>query len=763
MQIESIRIKGIGPFMDEVLVPASELDEIVAVVGNNGAGKTFFLECIPGALYGYFPFRMYKQAGISIYDMVTPGIDGFIEMVFTIGGRRYRIERNIEIRGTWKSNTFNETGKNQNVVIQEDVDGEWVSRAEKAKAVNEYVEREICPQQLFLASSFNSQNSAGDIVDCGADERKQIFANIIGLSELQRKAELFMARTRFIDGLINQQETLKASEQGRIVDEEMLKSEIETAKGDIERSAGERESLESARMVLLEQKAKFDSIETELQNCKKSMDDLSQSLSAKKNDAEKLRKMILAKTGIQRDIDSLRELKESLLAREADLESLNAKLTGVKELDDRLAEIKLEVQKALTAIQSERARADSDLSTMKRRLDKARVEFQSAQARSDEAAILDTLNCEKNCTFVSRAVEARKWIEENPVSAFEETVKKEEAKVVQARNKLMEIEKRIADKEYEKAFTLQVKEIQEKRRAFDVIIQEQSNVATDIKTIKSKIRMLEDNRVEQKMAQIEMAEKQLPGLDGEISKIAINIAETHERYNKLSLDSIDNPNERLRIIQGQLSAIENGVAKANKIITEKELKLKDNKSSRMKVAIHEAMILKYQTLRGNYERLKEAFGRSGIQALVIDSEKLQFLDIARELFGILSGGKMALYFQTQKTLKSGNVREDFDLNLTVDGVTRRLEQCSQGQQDLGRIVMRATLGIYHSVKSGSRIQTYFLDETTGSLDEVNRENYYEFLKYLLNYFKQIFVISHQDVARIIPCRIQISNEHKVMV
>ena len=81
MQIESLKIRGIGPFVGDIVISAMELDEIVAVTGNNGAGKTFLLECIPGALYGYFPFRMYKQQGVSIYDMVTPGLDAFIEMI----------------------------------------------------------------------------------------------------------------------------------------------------------------------------------------------------------------------------------------------------------------------------------------------------------------------------------------------------------------------------------------------------------------------------------------------------------------------------------------------------------------------------------------------------------------------------------------------------------------------------------------------------------------------------------------------------------
>lgn len=763
MQIESLRVKGIGPFVDEINISANELDEIVAVTGNNGAGKTFLLECIPGALFGYFPFRMFKQQGISIYDMVTPGFESFIEMTFIISGRRYQISRTIEIRGTWKGNDFHETGKTQNVIIQEWVGDEWISRAEKSKAVNEYVEREICTQQLFLASSFNSQNSAGDIVDCGPDERKQIFANIIGLGGLQEKAVLFGARALFINQIINQQETLKASEESRLVDEAELESDIIQNRSTIENYRKERESLDAANQILLEQKARFDTIEADMRKLKNQADNLLLSLSSKESDAEKLGKMIAAKSSIGARMDELKLLRDATEWNEGNREAIDINLSGLRALDDRLAELKLEAQKALTSINGDRARADSDLSTMRRRYEKAQVALTQAQAKEVEASILSELDCPKNCRYVSRALEAEAWLVENPVEVFISVLEKEQKKVDDARNKLAEIDVRIKNKDYEKAFSDEAIMVNEKRREFDSIVEQRDTVENEIKAARSKIKMLEDNQIEQKVAKIQMAEKQLPGLLKEIEEMKIAISESKDEFNKLSFQSSDNPNSKIDDIQRRLKEIESLVELGNRNITECEMKIKNNKQSRMKIRIHEVMIMKYQKLRGNYERLKEAFGRSGIQALVIDSEKHQFLDIARELFSILSGGKMALHFQTQKILKSKAVREDFDLILTVDGVTRKLEQCSQGQQDLGRIVMRATLGIYHSVKSGARIQTYFLDETTGSLDELNRENYYEFLKYLLNYFKQIFVISHQDVARIIPCRIKISNDHKVTV
>lgn len=763
MQIETLKIKGIGPFQGEFEIPAHELDEIVAVTGHNGAGKTFLLECIPGVLYGYFPFRMYKQAGITIYDMVTPGLEAFIEMVFVVGGRRFKIERHIEIRGTWKGNTFKESSKSQNVVIQEDVGGEWIPRAEKTKAVNDYVEREICPQQLFLASAFNSQNSAGDIVDCGADERKQIFANIIGLSDLQGKAELFSARANFLSTLINNQETLRDSEISRVVDEEYLNREIETARANVAECGNERESLESAKEILLEQKARFDTIKDDMISTISKRNELTLSLENKKADADKFTRMIAARKSIESKVAELQSEKSKLETLQNNLENLNQRLNSKHSIDEKLSAIKLNIQKALTELQGERASADSDVATMKRRADKARVELNQALAKSEDAGLLDALDCEKNCRFVSKALEAQTWLVENPIERFEQILDGRIFDVNEHSKKLMEIEKRIAAKEYEIPFTQEVKELEAELLTFSPIETERDSVLSEIKICKSKITMLESNRVEHKLAQIEMAEQQLPQLENEISGIESAIAEAMQKYNALVLKSGDNPSDRIGDINRRLAGLDELIKGSERTIIQNEQKISVNAQSKFKAKMHDAMILKYQRLRASYERLKESFGRSGIQALVIDSEKLQFLDIARELFEILSGGKMALYFQTQKVLKSGDVREDFDLNLTVEGVTRRLEQCSQGQQDLGRMVMRATLGIYHAVKSGSRIQTYFLDETTGGLDEINRENYFEFLKYLLNYFKQIYVISHQDVARIIPCRVQITDDHKVVI
>jgi len=256
------------------------------------------------------------------------------------------------------------------------------------------------------------------------------------------------------------------------------------------------------------------------------------------------------------------------------------------------------------------------------------------------------------------------------------------------------------------------------------------------------------------MAKREELEKQIPALDATIQEQE----KFRDDFKALDYDEIIQRNNK------EIEDIRQGIKQYTQAIERDKARIMTSKRSALKVSVIESKKKSLEAVCAGYSQLSEAFSRSGIQALIIDAEKSTFLNIARELFSILSGGALELNFTTMKENKGDKKKkETFDLRLKVDGKERKLEQASQGQQDLARIVMRGTLGIYFSMKTGSRMESYFLDETTGSLDELNREAYYDFLKYLLKFFRQIFVITHQDIAKQIPCHVNVNENRELEI
>lgn len=771
MIIHALTAKNIGPFARGFSIDTAGLESIVAVAGHNGAGKTFLLECIPGALYGVFPFRMVGQ-GETIYDMInTPGIPASLELEFTFAEKRYRIERHLKVTGAWTGNTFRESAKNQTVIISELVDDEWIPRAEKARAVDEFVEHEICPLSLFLASCFNSQNSAGDLVDKPQDERKKIFVGIIGMGELEEKAALFSSRVKFIDMRLSEKSIVIENEKSRLENVDELHDGIIIANEKLLVLAGRMNAQKTILESLMKRRAAYAGIADEIKSLESRIGEALNRRGEIDLKISRAHNLIAGRDAATGHMDEIAELRAGLDALEADRAEHEQAAREYSDLGQQISDLKTERQKLLRESDAIVAKFKQNVRDLETRRDKLSLKAREMDRHIRQAAILDTLDCPKNCAYVADARASAEYMGEcrakingaDPREYLHEKIAGIEKQINEKNNELITASAELARESCCSKIDGQIAGLGHRQYELLPELKAAEEIKSKISAARGRIALLEKTNPAADLARIEDAENELPMLESERTTVANSIAELSEKLECVKSNRANDPAPEIRAAEQEIKSIESETDGYKKIIIERQLRLDGHERAEQRINELTFSTAGLGELRGAYMRLAEAFGRSGIQALVIDSEKSQFLEIASELFGILSGGKMALHFSTQKTLKSGDVREDFNLSLAVDGVTRKLEQCSQGQQDLGRIVMRATLGIYHAIKSGSRMRTYFLDETTGALDEINRENYYEFLKFLTKYFKQIFVVSHQDIVKSIPCQIKITDNHEVKI
>ena len=772
MKLDTLRIKGIGPFHEEIEIHFSELDSIVSISAMNGIGKTFLLECVPGALYNYWPFRMYEQR-ISVYDFIFPNAPALLELIFNIRDRRFRIVRNYTLEGTWEGNEFKERSKNQTAFIYEWDGFEWTPIAEKLAEVNDFVEREICTKQLFLASVFNSQNSAGDLVGVSKTERKEIFASLIGLDPLQARSEFFKGRYGAVEKIIETDKTIIATHEASLVDKEALKAQIAEFETAISGLDGEVDMLNQARDAHIKayerQKAERETRQKKAQEISKLRERFVE-LTARR---DKLEGFVSEAPGLQARADGLaaeRDAAKAELAKlEAEYQTVRNDEEAMGELYDMIAEQNQHIQEQRDSFEAERREVENARRGWSEQLAKSIMALTNYETRLEAVKRLEALDCPKNCEYVASAV------------SFEAGLKKIDGPALYAeRDKIIaskeECEKAIREKfsqealnaktaVYYDAITVLEGRLADEKKKQDGVKQIERSIINKRETVEK----AESARsaIAEKLARLGEATARIADIDNEISNVDV-VKERIERENEAALIAGDAPTTDYSFLIKQTEeAVAEKARRAQDTraaIVRLQEKLKNASLAGMKIGILKNKVEKLERLNTAYSILQSAFGRNGMQALIIDSEKHQFLEIARELFSILSGGKMALQFETQKTLKKGGEKkEDFELYLIIEGVKRELRQCSQGQQDLGRIVMRATLGIYYAQKTGGLMETYFLDETTGSLDEINRESYLQFLSHLLNHFKQIIVITHQDLGRIIPCRIEIDERRQLRI
>lgn len=176
MRFDSVRLKGIGPFVDEVFVDFSAIaGKLIAITGENGSGKSTLVECLPGALHRSTPTRG------SLADLAT-GRDSFVE-VRAVNGASYLVRQMLD----------NVSGKGESLIL--DVVGAPVLTDTKVRSYDTWAASHLPSPEVLFASTFAAQQ-AGGFLDLKATDRKSILLRILGVERLEKQAEQARERAR---------------------------------------------------------------------------------------------------------------------------------------------------------------------------------------------------------------------------------------------------------------------------------------------------------------------------------------------------------------------------------------------------------------------------------------------------------------------------------------------------------------------------------------------------------------------------------------
>ena len=485
------------------------------------------------------------------------------------------------------------------------------------------------------------------------------------------------------------------------------------------------------------------------------------------------------------DLQKDRSVRESALSSETALRArvkqledwkvevagIDEKLKGKDEIYRQIEPLNDRMRGVNNAEMAVRNKFNDDKSALNNKLHETENLYSAALANYKEydskkkmIQKLDGLDCPQNCIYVADAVEAKKIVEITDGDGLKHRLDDLNHEIAFIKSSLSIYTAGQLNVDLE-PFTFQVKTIQAKIDLHKAELPEFDDLEKQKTKLNQQIAAVESGKPSEKLALMDEHRKRIAELDKEITDIEMLRVSTALELESLKTQDSGRVHldEMLRKNTEEKNRLENQKTDLNKQIAVLQEKLSDSAVAEMCKGIIETRIESLAALQTAYSRLSFAFSLKGMQALIIDSEKNQFLSIARELFNVLSGGEMALQFETQKANKDGSIREDFGLFLVIKGVKIDLKCCSGAQKALGRMVMRTTLGIFNGQKNSGMCESFFLDETTGSFDQINRENYFEYLKYITKFFSQILVITHQDVADVIPCRVTITEDRRLEI
>ena len=159
--------------------------------------------------------------------------------------------------------------------------------------------------------------------------------------------------------------------------------------------------------------------------------------------------------------------------------------------------------------------------------------------------------------------------------------------------------------------------------------------------------------------------------------------------------------------------------------------------------------------KGLYSDLVTAFGKNGVQAMIIETAIPEIEDEANRLLGAMTQGRMHVKLETQRAARSGDSTiETLDIVINDELGARSYEMYSGGEAFRVNFAIRIALSKLLARRAGARLQTLVIDEGFGSQDDQGRERLVEAIAGVADEFAMILVITHlEDLKDRFPVRI----------
>lgn len=161
-----------------------------------------------------------------------------------------------------------------------------------------------------------------------------------------------------------------------------------------------------------------------------------------------------------------------------------------------------------------------------------------------------------------------------------------------------------------------------------------------------------------------------------------------------------------------------------------------------------------------YHELASAFGKTGIQALIIETALPEIEEEADRLLGRMTDNRMHVKIEPQRVRKSGKAGpiETLDINISDELGTRSYEMYSGGETFRIDFALRIALSRVLARRAGAPLRTLIIDEGFGTQDSAGRERLVEAINSVQDDFDKILVITHiEELKDAFPIRIEVTK------
>ncbi|WP_031513964.1 AAA family ATPase [Desulfofalx alkaliphila] len=160
-----------------------------------------------------------------------------------------------------------------------------------------------------------------------------------------------------------------------------------------------------------------------------------------------------------------------------------------------------------------------------------------------------------------------------------------------------------------------------------------------------------------------------------------------------------------------------------------------------------------------YNQLVKAFGKKGIQALIIENAIPELEREANSILQQVSDGRLTVALVTQKAAKSSKrVLETLEIVISDEYSTRRYELYSGGEAFKVNFALRIALSRLLARRAGARLQMLVIDEGFGTQDNEGKERLVQAINAIAADFEKIIVITHiEELKNAFPVQMVVTK------
>ncbi len=159
-----------------------------------------------------------------------------------------------------------------------------------------------------------------------------------------------------------------------------------------------------------------------------------------------------------------------------------------------------------------------------------------------------------------------------------------------------------------------------------------------------------------------------------------------------------------------------------------------------------------------YRELTTAFGKDGIQALIIEQAIPEIEEEANRILARLTDNRTQIALESLRDLKTGGTRETLDIKISDELGERSYELYSGGEAFRIDFSIRIALSKLLSRRTGTRLKTLVIDEGFGTQDAEGLEHLVEAIQAISGDFEKILIITHvESLKQAFPVRIEVTK------